>query len=246
MHPVDLEGAAVHDEHPHVALLRCGEVLLGDHVAVAGDRPQRGDIGQHLGVEAEREDAGMGGRNLTLQRLNLGCGAFDRRRRDALRDVDDVDHRETRRSRGNDRTRQCEREHGEQQRSDHRLRARGISLRLRAMGNQGDEQWVQTVKGGMGGTGKGVFNPDEIEAVVGGPEPDLSAIDDRKLRQAIARAMRSHHIAELRALGVDIAVQPEFEGGVEMLRQVLIRCGRDDSETQRLVAHLREDLYGAV
>jgi len=57
----------------------------------------------------------------------------------------------------------------------------------------------------------------------------------------IARAAREHHVAELRALGVDAAVQPEFEGGVEMLRQALIGCGRDDTEAQMLVAKLRED-----
>jgi CPA2 family monovalent cation:H+ antiporter-2 len=62
----------------------------------------------------------------------------------------------------------------------------------------------------------------------------------------VARAIRSHHVAELRTLGVDAAVQPEFEGGVEMLRQVLVRCGRSDAETHRLVAHLRQDLYGAA
>jgi inorganic triphosphatase YgiF len=77
---------------------------------------------------------------------------------------------------------------------DHRLRAHGISLRLRAMGDEGGDgkggQWLQTVKGGKGPR-NGVSHPDEIEAVVGGPEPDLSAIDDRRLRQAIARAVRS-------------------------------------------------------
>src|SRR5262245_51212260 len=68
---------------------------------------------------------------------------------------------------------------------DHRLRARGISLRLRAMG----DQWLQTVKGGQG-VRNGVSNPDEIETIVSRLEPDLSAIDDRKMRQAIAKATR--------------------------------------------------------
>lgn len=62
----------------------------------------------------------------------------------------------------------------------------------------------------------------------------------------IARALRNHHVKELRSMGVDIPVQPEFEGGIEMLRQVLIRRGCDDAETSRLVAHMRENLYGAV
>src|SRR5688572_7801386 len=68
---------------------------------------------------------------------------------------------------------------------DHRLHARGISLRLRTVGNR----WLQTVKSNMGVT-NGVSNPDEVEALVDGPEPDLSAIADRKLRQIIARAMQ--------------------------------------------------------
>src|SRR5262245_42877868 len=78
--------------------------------------------------------------------------------------------------------------------ADHRLRAQGISLRLRAVdgptGNRKNGRWLQTIKGGMG-VRSGVSNPDEIEAVVAGPEPELKAIDDRKLRQRIARVMRS-------------------------------------------------------
>jgi monovalent cation:H+ antiporter-2, CPA2 family len=59
----------------------------------------------------------------------------------------------------------------------------------------------------------------------------------------IARAALEHHIAELRALGVDAVVQPEFEGGVEMLRQALVRYQYDDKTTQRLVSGLRSELY---
>lgn len=72
---------------------------------------------------------------------------------------------------------------------DHRLRARGVSLRLRAMDDQKGDRWLQTVEAGKE-VRNGVSNPNESEAVVGGPEPDLSAIDDRKLRQVIARAVR--------------------------------------------------------
>jgi inorganic triphosphatase YgiF len=77
---------------------------------------------------------------------------------------------------------------------DHRLRAQGISLRLRAVdgqsGSRKNARWLQTIKGGKG-VRNGVSNPDEIEAVVAGPEPDLEAIDNRKLRQAISKVMRS-------------------------------------------------------
>src|SRR5262245_26209042 len=51
---------------------------------------------------------------------------------------------------------------------DHRLRAQGISLRLRAIG----DQWVQTVKGALGnktGVRNGVSNPDELEVLVARP-----------------------------------------------------------------------------
>ncbi len=61
----------------------------------------------------------------------------------------------------------------------------------------------------------------------------------------VARAVRESDVAELLALGVTAAVQPEFEGGVEMLRQTLIHCGRDEDAT-RLVSELRDSLYGAA
>ena len=77
---------------------------------------------------------------------------------------------------------------------DHRLRVQGISLRLRAIG----EQWVQTVKGGDG-VRNGVSNPDELEAVVAKPEPDLAAIDDVKMRRTIERVARRS------------ALEPQFE-----------------------------------
>ena len=44
---------------------------------------------------------------------------------------------------------------------DHRLRAQGISLRLRAIG----DRWVQTVKAGTN-LKNGVSNPDELETEV--------------------------------------------------------------------------------
>jgi len=61
----------------------------------------------------------------------------------------------------------------------------------------------------------------------------------------VARAVRESDVAELRALGVTAAVQPEFEGGVEMLRQTLIHCGRD-GDVSRMVSELRDSLYGTT
>jgi inorganic triphosphatase YgiF len=69
---------------------------------------------------------------------------------------------------------------------DHRLRAQGISLRLRSIG----DQWVQTIKAGNGVT-NGISQPSELEAVVGSPEPDLRAIGDRKIRRSIQKALKA-------------------------------------------------------
>ena len=60
----------------------------------------------------------------------------------------------------------------------------------------------------------------------------------------IARAAREHHVAELRKLGVEAAVQAEFEGGVEMVRQALVRYQNDDETTSRLVSQVRKRYYG--
>jgi len=59
----------------------------------------------------------------------------------------------------------------------------------------------------------------------------------------IARAVREHHVSELRKLGVGAVVQPEFEGGVEMVRQALIHYQYNEADALRLVDTLRKDLY---
>jgi triphosphatase len=67
---------------------------------------------------------------------------------------------------------------------DHRLRALGISLRLRSDG----ESWKQTVKSGTG-VEHGVSNPVEAETVVEQPEPDLDRIGNRKIRRKVEKAV---------------------------------------------------------
>jgi CPA2 family monovalent cation:H+ antiporter-2 len=62
----------------------------------------------------------------------------------------------------------------------------------------------------------------------------------------IARAVREHHVAELHRLGVEVAVQPEFEGGVEMVRQALVRCQCSSETTADLLAGVRKEYYGGA
>ncbi|MBI3939525.1 MAG: cation:proton antiporter [Acidobacteria bacterium] len=59
----------------------------------------------------------------------------------------------------------------------------------------------------------------------------------------IARAVREHHIGELRKLGVVAAIQSEFEGGVEMVRQALVRCHHDEAAALQILERLRSELY---
>lgn len=67
---------------------------------------------------------------------------------------------------------------------DHRLRALGISFRLRSEG----DSWTQTVKSGTA-VEHGVSNPVEAEAVVERPEPDLDRIGNRKIRRKVEKAV---------------------------------------------------------
>jgi CPA2 family monovalent cation:H+ antiporter-2 len=60
----------------------------------------------------------------------------------------------------------------------------------------------------------------------------------------IARAMRGSDVAALRKIGVDTVIQVEFEGGLEMVRQALIRYQSDDLLAAQLIEDLRRDFYG--
>jgi hypothetical protein len=58
----------------------------------------------------------------------------------------------------------------------------------------------------------------------------------------VARAANTAHVEELRALRVH-AVQPEFEGGLEMVRRALGQFERSDDEIDRVTGELRRTLY---
>jgi CPA2 family monovalent cation:H+ antiporter-2 len=62
----------------------------------------------------------------------------------------------------------------------------------------------------------------------------------------IARAAREHHVAELRKMGVNAVVQAEFEGGVEMVRQAMVRYQCDEATTSRMVSAVRAEFYGGA
>jgi CPA2 family monovalent cation:H+ antiporter-2 len=59
----------------------------------------------------------------------------------------------------------------------------------------------------------------------------------------VARSTNIRYLRHLRELGVSVAVQPEFEGGLEMVRQGLLRYGRDEADTARIVDRLRREIY---
>ncbi len=69
---------------------------------------------------------------------------------------------------------------------DHRLRAQGMSLRLRAIG----DRWVQTIKSSSG-VKNGISDADEPETPLVGPEPDVAAINDGKVRRTIQKALKA-------------------------------------------------------
>jgi triphosphatase len=69
---------------------------------------------------------------------------------------------------------------------DHRLRAQGMSLRLRSIG----DRWLQTIRPGPGAS-NGATGSATVETELVGPEPDLAAINDGKVRRQIEKAVKA-------------------------------------------------------
>jgi CPA2 family monovalent cation:H+ antiporter-2 len=61
----------------------------------------------------------------------------------------------------------------------------------------------------------------------------------------IARAFRGNDVLELHRLGVDGVIQPEFEGGVEMVRQALLQYTTDAAAASGLISEMRAEFYRA-
>jgi CPA2 family monovalent cation:H+ antiporter-2 len=62
----------------------------------------------------------------------------------------------------------------------------------------------------------------------------------------VARATAAAHVDDLRALRADVVVQPEFEGGIQMVRRALAQCDRTNDEIDRVTTGLRKALYEAA
>ncbi|HEX9636277.1 MAG TPA: cation:proton antiporter, partial [Acidobacteriota bacterium] len=62
----------------------------------------------------------------------------------------------------------------------------------------------------------------------------------------LTRSLFPEQLGELRQLGVYEAVQPEFEAGLELVRQVLAHYAIAPAEIQRFSDAVRDDLYGPL
>jgi monovalent cation:H+ antiporter-2, CPA2 family len=67
-----------------------------------------------------------------------------------------------------------------------------------------------------------------------------------KRLHVVARAQRGEDVERLRRAGADVVVQPEFEGGVEVIRHTLQRYGIVGMELNHLVAGRRRAFYEAA
>ncbi len=62
----------------------------------------------------------------------------------------------------------------------------------------------------------------------------------------VARATRESDVRPLQDAGVNSVIQPEFEGGIELVRQALMYCRCGPAETTGLLERLRVELYGTA
>jgi CPA2 family monovalent cation:H+ antiporter-2 len=82
------------------------------------------------------------------------------------------------------------------------------------------------------------------------PDPDTVKLAAERARRlapevpVIARAARVQVIDELKRLGVASAVLPEFEGGMEMARQAMIRSGIDAARAEQTILEVKERYLG--
>lgn len=83
-------------------------------------------------------------------------------------------------------------------------------------------------------------------AVPGQSSVRLIAERAKRLNPAIsviARAPRIEDVLELRKLGIDVVIQPEFEGGAAMVRDALVQYTGDGPTASRLISRLRAEFY---
>jgi monovalent cation:H+ antiporter-2, CPA2 family len=84
------------------------------------------------------------------------------------------------------------------------------------------------------------------------PDPGTVHLTVQRARQLnpsiaiIARVSGPDNTTRLREAGVDALIQPEFEGGVEMVRQALVRYSCGGEAASRLVSEARDELYGGT
>lgn len=82
------------------------------------------------------------------------------------------------------------------------------------------------------------------------PDADVVRLATQRARKlaphvpVIARAARVHLLDELRRLGAASAVLPEFEGGMEMARQAMLRSGIDAGRAEEIILLAKERYVG--
>jgi len=82
--------------------------------------------------------------------------------------------------------------------------------------------------------------PDETSSL-------LAITNARKLNPTVpivVRARDADEIALIRSLGVKDIVVPEYEGGLELMRQVLVALGFDSEEALHFSHAIRDIHYG--